>query len=117
MRRSVFGVLGTAAAVVALSVAGAQPASAASHPVSGCGASFTLTTIAGAVQAVDWRYVEGVDVPPPGAAADIAAIVDRNADGWVCIKQYKPNEGQDKKADAPDYVITLISDNTARGRV
>ncbi|MFC0682376.1 hypothetical protein ACFFGH_31485 [Lysobacter korlensis] len=117
MRRSVIGAVGTSAAVVVLGLAVAQPASATSHPVAGCGASFSLTTIGGAVQAVDWRFVDGVDVPPAGAAEDIAAVVDRNADGWVCIKQYKPNQGQDKKAGAEDYVITLISDNTARGRI
>ena len=46
----------------------------------------------------------------------MAANGDRNGDGLVCIKQFKPNQGLDKHYGVENAVVTLIGDNTAVGR-
>ena len=112
--KKLIGATVTAVAGLALTLAGAQ--GAAALPSGGCGAGHSLTTIAGAVDVVDWRFLGGADVPPEWAFDDIRTVVDLNEDGLVCVKNYKPNRGQDKRAGAEDYVITLVSDNRAVGR-
>ncbi len=109
---------GTATVVAGLAVAlsGAHAASAGQLPAGGCGAGHSLTTVSGAVEVVDWRFLGGPDVAPDWADEEIGTMVDLNDDGMVCVKTYKPNRGQDKRAGAEDYVITLVNDNRAVGR-
>jgi hypothetical protein len=42
---------------------------------------------------------------------------DKNGDGYLCWKQYKPNTGQDKYWGASDYVVLLAIDNRAAGQL
>ncbi|MFC0682380.1 hypothetical protein ACFFGH_31505 [Lysobacter korlensis] len=53
----------------------------------------------------------------PADAEDYITPADRNGDEWVCIKQYKPNQGRDKHYGAPGYVVSLLSDENAAGRL
>jgi hypothetical protein len=85
----------------------------------GCGAGWDLMTVADTVERVDERIYDAAEW------AEIVALVesvDENGDGWICSKQFKPNQGQDKQwigpedGDIGDYVITTILDNTAKGR-
>ncbi len=114
--KKLIGATVTAVAGLALTFAGAQTATAGQLPSGGCGAGHSLTTVAGAVEVVDWRFLGGPDEAPEWAEEEISTLVDLNEDGMVCVKNYKPNRGQDKRAGAEDYVITLVSDNRAVGR-
>ncbi len=115
MRARVIGFIGTSVALLGLTLAGASSASAA-EPTAGCGAGHTLIRITDAVHLVDWRFLGGADVPPSDAA-DYLTPADRNGDDWVCIKQYKPNQGRDKHYGGVEgYVVTLVLDNRALGR-
>lgn len=88
---------------------------AADDPSAGCPASFTPLSIADTLVAVDERIY-----PTEEQWAEVIRAVegqDANGDGVLCIKQFKPNKGQDKHWGAPDYVITQVFDNIAKGRL
>ncbi len=87
--------------------------------VPGCGTDFDLLTIADTNDRVDERIYTAEEF------AEVEALVasqDKNGDGLVCSKQFKPNQGQDKQwigpedGDISDYVITTILDNKAVGQ-
>jgi len=94
-----------------VSVGAAQSATAA--PVAGCGAGFRLMTVQQAFGVIDWRPYDAE--ARAEAEAEIAAL-DENGDNYLCVKQYKPNRGQDKVYGAEDYVITALLENSAKGR-
>ncbi|WP_210481281.1 hypothetical protein [Naasia sp. SYSU D00948] len=111
-RKRLYGtglVLGT----LALAVGAAQPAAAADLPSGGCG-SQTLVTVQETIDAVDWRFAPPEERPEYEARI---AMEDANDDGLLCIKQFEPNQGQDKHFGAEDYIVTSIGDNRAVGRL
>ena len=93
----------------------ASPAWAAN----GCGADFQLLSIEETLDLIDERIYDAAEWAQIESAV---AGYDRNGDGLLCNKQYKPNQGQDKHWVGPedgvviDYVITLTLDNNAAGR-
>jgi hypothetical protein len=101
------------AAAFAVLVLGAVPA-LADEPVAGCGADFTLGTVEEAFDAIDKRIYSEEELRT--ILAELQDLLDANGDGYLCWKQFKPNQGQDKFWGAEDYVITLIDDNKAVGR-
>ena len=85
----------------------------------GCGEGLDLLSVADTLDRVDERIYDTAEW------AEIAALIaaqDANADGLLCSKQFKPNQGQDKQWIGPedgaisDYVITMLMDNKAVGR-
>ena len=113
MRRTL--ITGGILAVLVLAFFGsATPASAA-----GCGEGFDLLTVAAAVASVDHRIYDAAEWQ---ALQIRMASADENGDGLLCIKHYKPNQGQDKHWIGPedvgvtDYIICLFMDNMAKGR-
>ena len=94
-------------------VGAAYPAAAAPTKVGGCG-SQQLVTEDQAITMVDWRIYS--DEERTTIESEIRSL-DVNDDGQLCIKQLKPNRGQDKQWGAEDYVISAISDNVAVGRL
>lgn len=88
---------------------------AAGHATDGCAASFTPLSIADTLKKVDRRIY-----PEEDQWAEVIRIVeaqDANGDDVLCVKQFKPNQGQDKHWGAEDYVITQVFDNLAKGRL
>jgi len=87
--------------------------------IPGCGTGFDLLSVAGTLERVDARIYTAEEF---AQVEDIVAAQDLNGDGSLCSKQYKPNQGQDKKWIGPedgaisDYVLTLVKDNTANGQ-
>ena len=114
MKRTLVTIAG-AAALVTLFVSAPV---AASEPAAGCGKGNTLTTIQGAIDAVDWSIYASAPDPDPEIAGLIAGLdTAGNGDGYLCIKQYKPSTGRDNSWGGTDYVVTRISDNNARGQL
>lgn len=87
--------------------------------VNGCGAGLQLLTVEDTLARVDDRIYDTEEWVLIG---ELVAGEDTNGDGWLCSKQYKPNQGQDKQWIGPedgaisDYVITTVLDNAAVGR-
>jgi len=85
----------------------------------GCGNGWDLMSVEDTIDRVDERIYDAAEW------AEIVALiesVDANGDGWMCSKQFKPNQGQDKHWVGPedvgvhDYVVTSILDNKANGQ-
>jgi hypothetical protein len=112
MKSRLTGVLLTSLTIAGLSLAAAQPAAAA--PVAGCG-SQQLVTLARAFELVDWRAYSVEE--RVAIEADVTANVDKNRDGYVCIKQLAPNRGTDKQFGVENYVVSLVGENKARGQL
>ncbi|BDZ46867.1 hypothetical protein [Naasia aerilata] len=112
MNSRVTGVVLTALTVAGLSVASAQAAAAA--PVAGCG-SQQLVTLEQAFELVDWRAYTAEERAT--IEADVTLNYDKNRDGYVCIKQLAPNPGTDKQFGVENYVVSLVGENKARGRL
>ena len=100
--------------VAPLTVAGTS--SAAGTPSAGCPASKELLSIAHTLNKVDFTIY---DAETEAAVRQLIADLDTNGnnDGFLCSKQFKPNQGQDKQWGGTDYVITQISDNQPAGRL
>jgi hypothetical protein len=99
-------------AVALVMLVGAEPAMA-QDPVAGCGEGFTLSTLGDAIEVVDERIYSPEEWE---MVQELIAAEDGNGDGFLCWKQFEPNQGQDKFWGAEDYVVTLILDNRAAGR-
>ncbi len=92
----------------------AMPATAsAGEPAAGCPTGKELLSIEATLNLVDDRIYSPGDWP---FVVEAVGGVDANGDGLLCIKQYKPNKGQDKHWGATDYIISQISDNNSVGR-
>ena len=109
-------------AVAAGVMAAPAVASAAEGPIAGCGVGQVLLTVEQTIDdpilGIDWR------IYTPDEKNQIVTLVkgvNRNGDGYLCTKQWKPNQGRDKHWGATDlgisdYIVITISDNNARGR-
>jgi hypothetical protein len=84
----------------------------------GCGEGWDLMAESATLDRVDERIYtaeEWVDIEA------LVGSVDKNGDGLLCSRQFKPNQGQDKHwigpedGDISDYVVTGIKDNTSNG--
>jgi hypothetical protein len=105
--------------ILALAVLAALVSATPVLAVDGCGTDFDLLSVDATIARVDDR------IYTPTEFEEIEALIaaqDKNGDGLVCSKQFKPNNGQDKQwigpedGDISDYVITMIMDNKAVGR-
>ncbi len=88
---------------------------AAEGPVAGCPAGKVLLPVEDTLNRVDYSIYS----PADAAAVRILLAdldVNGNHDGYLCSKQFKPNQGQDKHWGGIDYVITQIGDNGHRLR-
>jgi len=103
-----------AISVATLAVVMLAAAPALADPVAGCGAGFTLGTVEDGFDAIDKRIYSAEELLV--IQDELETLVDRNDDGYLCWKQFEPNQGQDKFWGAEDYVITLLDDNKAVGR-
>ncbi|NNF55152.1 MAG: hypothetical protein HKN03_12010 [Acidimicrobiales bacterium] len=104
-----------ASSVVATGVMAAPAiASAEDGPIAGCGKGWQLLTVSEANASIDWRIYT---TDERAAVEIVVAGQDQNLDNHLCVKQYKPNQGQDKHWGAPDYIITAAMDNVARGQI
>ena len=108
-----------ATAVVAAGVMAVPAVASAAGPVAGCGKGQMLLTVQQTIEMIDWR-IYSVD-----ERAELEPIVrglDQNLDDHLCVKQFKPNKGQDKHWGATDlgyseYIVTAMGDNKAQGRI
>jgi hypothetical protein len=84
----------------------------------GCGEGWDLMSESATLDRIDERIYTSVEW------LDIIALVesvDANGDDLLCTRQWKPNQGQDKKWIGPEdtnvtnYVVTGISDNKSNG--
>jgi hypothetical protein len=84
----------------------------------GCGEGWDLMSEVATLDRIDERIYTAEEW------LEIVALiesVDANGDDLLCSKQWKPNQGQDKKwigpedGDITDYVVTGIQDNKSNG--
>ena len=84
--------------------------------VAGCPPKMELLSVEDTLKKVDWKIY---DAETKAAIEGIIADVDTNGndDGYLCSVLLKPNQGQDKKWGATDYVATKIGDNKPTGQL
>ena len=84
----------------------------------GCGEGWDLTSESATLDRIDERIYSSDEWLEVIALVE---SVDANGDDLLCTRQWKPNQGQDKKWIGPedigvtDYVVTGISDNKSNG--
>ena len=103
LRRMVF--------VVALSGVGVGVGADAASAGTGCSAQDELVTISEAVATIDVRNYSDEAL---AALPERVAAADRNGDGFLCVKKFEPNRGQDNK-NGTGYSATMINDNRLGG--
>jgi hypothetical protein len=84
------------------------------EPVAGCPASFNLSAVDDAIDAVDRRIY---DDDTWSELIPVIAALDENGDGLLCWRHWGTNSGRDKKWGEDEYIVTLIGDNTRAGRL
>jgi hypothetical protein len=96
---------------IAVGVAIPIGTASAADPIGGCRAQGTeLLTIQEAASRID------LDGPytPAEVAAIVEELADKNDDGMVCYREFKPNRGQNMKTGDPnDAIYSQFLDNTA----
>ena len=103
-------------ALLAATVAVPATSWAAEPAVAGCPAGKVLLSVTATLDRVDYKIYTAAD---EAAVRALLAGLDTNGnhDGYLCSKQFKPNQGQDKHWGAENYVITQIGDNQPTGRL